>query len=133
MECPICGLSGVSTTTEKKPVKALYGPPIEVEIVVNTCPSCNESGDFEGVNDRPTQHALELSALRSVPLMMQELTRDEHYTTTYIERVTGLQFGSIARCLDGHYDAAVIIVLRMVVTYPPILKFLDGARDHHVV
>ncbi len=129
MICPICGHTKLNTTYEDKSFRVLYGPPIVIRLRVDTCPACNESGDFENENDRPIQQALEISALKSVPFMVAILKEDHQCAPVYIERVTGLQFGSITRCEAGHYDAAVIIALRMACAYPPILALLDNAES----
>lgn len=128
MNCPVCGSSEVKTVKEPRRFNVLYGTPIEVEVVLYSCQSCRETGDFSGWNDRAIQQALELSALKSVPTMVKRLQEEHNCSMPYIERVTGLQFGSIGRCEDGHYDAAVIVALRMALTYPPILQLLDDAR-----
>lgn len=128
MTCPVCGHSEVNTVHERRAFKALYGPPVEASIRVDTCPNCTESGDFECENDRAIEGALDLSALRSVPDMAQKLEA-KGYIRPYIERVTGLPIGSIAKCEAGEYDAAVIVALRLVYTLPPILGLLDSARN----
>jgi hypothetical protein len=127
MKCPVCESDEVTRTFEKRIFNVKYGPPVEVEIRIDKCSLCLESGDFEHLNDRSIQQALEISALRSVPNMVERLQREHNCVPPYIERVTGLPQGSIMRCLAGHYDAAVIIALRMALTYPPILRLLDAA------
>lgn len=127
MKCPACGSDEVKVATEKRDFNALYGPSISVDVALFTCGTCKETGSFDGKSDRAIQQALEVSALQSVPDMVKRL-RDEHNChPPYIERVTGLPFGSITRCEAGHYDAAVIIALRMALTYPPVLRLLDDA------
>ncbi len=131
MKCPVCGHTEVQSVHKTQFVNALYGPHIEVLVRVDTCTACKQEGDFEDESSRPIQQALEISALRSVPAMVERLKEDRNLSPAYIERVTGLQFGSIKRCMDGHYDATVIVALRMVLTYPPILILLEGARTPH--
>jgi hypothetical protein len=127
MTCPVCGHSVIETLHEQRVARALYGPPIPYRARVDTCPNCYESGDFEGKNDRVIQAAYDLSAHRSVPAMVERLA-PLSCSRPYIERVTGLPQGSIARCEEGAYDAAVIVALQMACVCPSILRLLEDAK-----
>jgi len=129
MTCPVCGHSAIDTTYEEAEFSAIYGPPLKVRVRKDTCPNCTESGDFEGVNDRVIEATIEESAHKSVHTMADKLQNEHNCSRPYIERVTGLPQGSIAGCEAGRHNTAVVMVLQMACTFPPILMMLDNARN----
>jgi DNA-binding XRE family transcriptional regulator len=128
VSCPVCGHSVIDTTYDVAEFSALYGPPIKAVVRRDSCSNCTESGDFDSENDRTIEVSLDLSAHKAVPLMAEKLQNEHNCSRPYIERVTGLPQGSIAKCEAGSYNAAVIIALQMACTFPPILMMLDNAR-----
>lgn len=129
LTCPICGSAEISTTTEPRQIAVPYGPSIQYEAVINSCASCGESGDFNNENDDRMNAAAKRSSADSVPLILDYLNK-LGLSNVYIERALGLPFRTLGRWKSGELSNGAIALLRVIRTYPWILKVADERYDN---
>lgn len=130
--CPVCGSTSVSHAGEIRREHAPYGPEIQYTATSFRCNTCGEFGDFLNTNDQLAEQAMADSISQSVSLALKSLS-DQGLSNAYIERALELPSRTISRWKAGEQTAATIALLRIVRTFPWVLRVAENKYHASVV
>jgi hypothetical protein len=135
--CPVCDSAHVEHREETESIGVPYGPRCTFMRGVDICHECGESGDFENVNDQRIRDALDEAVKKSVAAMLDHLSQ-AGLSMAYLERALDLPQRTMARWKGGECSAAGVALLRVVRTFPWIVrvaevKFAREAADAAIV
>lgn len=128
MICPACGSDQVDEHVEDRQLTFPYVGDLGFKEVVNHCAVCGTEGDFARVNETAIT-AVENEAKRiGIENMLGYLNNDGH-TMAYMERALDLPQRTMMRWKSGECSASSLALLRMVRTYPWLLKSAESKFD----
>lgn len=136
--CPSCGDTDVNEQMDGfREYTPPYGELTRSPIKSYKCNVCGASGDFYQENVE-IESALIRSADSKSVLKMLSLLSEQGISNAYFERALDLPVRSVARWKNGQYTSSAISLLRMVTTYPWLLKvaslsFADDAAGNILV
>lgn len=130
--CPACGSSNVKEEKTSRSLPVPYGPPAAFMERVFTCADCDTSGDFTGENDAAVREAVEKSQASAAEAIFRWLG-EQNVSAAYLERALRLPARTTARWKSGELSAAALALLRLVRTYPWLLKVADSGFESTVV
>jgi len=129
-QCHACGSEQMDTEMMSLEYTPPFGDAIEYQVPAVTCRACGESFEAEGAAE--AVRAAMADADRSSAKRIVEYLEKQRLSMAYIERVLGLAPRTIFRWKSGEMSAAGLALLRIVRTYPWILR-VAGARFDQAV
>jgi hypothetical protein len=126
--CPVCDSKNVEVIKEQKQIHMPWAPASSYDSIEYLCRDCGERGDFTGENDQLKSKALEVAKQSSLTMMLDYLSTHS-VTMAYVERALELPQRTLARWRQGEGSAAAIALMRMVCTFPWLLKVADAGYD----
>ena len=128
IECPVCGSDQVTLSDHTRSISVPYGPSVKYVARIGTCGVCETSGDFLRVNDARIEEAL-LESVRREVLGILDYLSGLGMTNAHVERVLGLPTRTIARWKRGEFSESAVVLLRILRTYPWIMRVVDDGFD----
>jgi hypothetical protein len=127
--CPICGSNNFSDFIETEMINVPYGMHGEVKKTLSKCLNCGEVSFFsERNNAENNKSALDALKRDSIKNMIDYLS-DRSINMAYFERSLQLPQRTLMRWKKDGCSASSIALLRIVRTYPWVLKVADESFD----
>ena len=136
LKCPVCGSTDVDSEREPGEFELGFGESAKLDVIVNKCRVCQESGDFLAANDGPIEAAIAAAEDRLVGKNIDSLAAYGH-TMASCERALGLAPRTMARWKSGHISDSAKVLLKILRTFPWILEvarsqFSRSVADAHL-
>lgn len=125
--CPACGSDQLVSEKLARRYSPPFGDPLDYDVPMIACRTCDEGFEAEGASD-VVKRAEEAANRSSVKAMVEQLEK-RRITMAYMERVLGLAPRTIARWKTGEISAAGLALLRIVRTFPWILRVASARFD----
>jgi hypothetical protein len=136
LKCPVCGSTDIESGTEHREYPIGFGEVAKLDVVVNRCRSCQESGDFLAASDPAIEAAIVAAEDRLASKSIDVLAA-QGYTMASCERALGLAPRTMGRWKSGHISESARVLLKILRTFPWVLevaksKFSQSAADHEL-
>lgn len=125
--CPFCGANEFERKEQEQEEKMALCH-FYYQKVVDVCLKCGEEFDFSGENDERFLQAYEKTKKASLKQMMKEL-EEQKFSMAYIERALELSQRTLSQWKSNGTSAAGMALLRMIYTFPWLLKVADRKYD----
>jgi hypothetical protein len=122
--CPVCSSENVSETVSSEFMQLTLGPDFEVKSSNFKCSSCEEEGDFGLKNDASFSFAMKSAQKSFVKSTLVDFEAISPLVA--IERSLELPFRTLNRWKSGDFSASSLVLLRILKTYPWIIKVADN-------
>lgn len=126
--CPACGSADVRTSYRDSTLEVPLAPPATYRERVDECRTCGTDGDFLGENDARIDEALSRAGKASARHLIESLA-DDGVSMAYFERALGLSPRTLTRWKAGECSASSLALLRLVRTYPWLLRVADASYN----
>ena len=126
--CPACGSGNFDSRVDERQLNFPYVGMLGVEEVINTCLICGTEGDFARINDGAIEAVIEEAKRIGSENMLSYLTTHGH-SMAYMERALDLPQRTMMRWKLGECTASSLTLLRIVRTFPWILKVAEEKFD----
>ena len=121
VKCPVCGSDDTRIQQKTDRYTTPYGTAEEYQVEVVTCETCGEAGDFRDVNEAVASEAISKACKSELERILVEIDQFG-ISMAYLERALELPARTVARWKSGQRSAAPVALLRIVRTYPWILR-----------
>jgi hypothetical protein len=129
LNCPVCGSSDISETEKTETIKMPYSHPVEIKKHLNKCNNCGEIGSFfDQKLSEDNKTIIETAKKESINGMIHFLS-SASINMAYFERALQLPQRTLIRWKNDGCSAPSLALLRIVRTYPWILKVADENFD----
>ncbi len=126
--CPSCGSEKMESVTTTKEEFLPWGTRLTYEKITDTCLSCGESGEFTDITDKNYLDALEIAKKSSAETIIEYLS-SLGISMAYFERALSLPQRTLTRWKYQGCSASGMTLLRMIRTFPWLLKVADEKYD----
>ena len=117
LTCPVCGGSEIDTAFERTEFPIAFGEAASLDLIVNHCRACGESGDFLAANDQAIEDAVAAAECRLAAKNIEFLA-DNGHTMASCERALGLAPRTMMRWKSGKLSDAAASLLKILRTFP---------------
>ena len=128
LNCPVCGSADIATSTDEQVLKLPFGQPTTYHLTKQECRNCGEVGDFCGQNDELYLTAENQAITGEINSILHSLG-ELNVSNAYFERALGLPQRTVSRWKSGKCSHSAVALLRMVRTYPWLLKVADAGYE----
>jgi len=129
--CPACGSSDIATSRLDASLPVPMAEPVIYSERVDLCGACGTEGDFARENDATVEAALAAAGKRSARAIIESLAADG-ISMAYFERAFGLPQRTMARWKAGECSAGSLALLRVVRSYPWVLRVAERSFSERV-
>ena len=131
LTCPACGSSNIATSRLDASLPVPMAEPVIYSERVDLCGACGTEGDFARENDAAVEAALAAAGKRSARAIIESLAADG-ISMAYFERAFGLPQRTMARWKAGECSAGSLALLRVVRSYPWVLRLAERSFSEKV-
>jgi len=126
--CPICGSSDIESipTTVKDTLP--FGEEFQFKKIINKCKACGEEGEFTEENEIEYLEAIKIAEKISLEHVLTRFS-NLGISMAYLERALNLPLRTLSRWKTQGTSASGMALMRVIRTYPWILKVADEDFD----
>jgi len=129
LSCPTCGSQDLTERVDQSQMSFPYAGSFNLKEIVNTCRVCGTEGDFAKINEAAIEAVEEEAKKIGVENILANLN-DQGYSMAYMERSLDLPQRTMMRWKTGECSASSLALLRLVRTYPWLLKVAESRFDY---
>jgi len=128
--CPACASDDM--VRNEKIREEILTPGLEFTFneIYYTCNSCHEEGDFTGETDKNYLHAQKSAQTQLVKNILDNMNK-AGITMAMLERVFELPSRTLTRWKNGDFSASTLALLRIIATYPWIIRVAENRFDQN--
>lgn len=128
LKCPFCGSDDIKIKKTVQEEKLPLDQEFSYEKVTHVCNQCSESGEFSDENDKAYLEAREVAIKYSLESILSNFS-EKGFSLVYIERALDLSHRTLSRWKSQGISASGLALMRMVHTFPWLLKVADKDYD----
>lgn len=128
--CPACASNDMVRNEKIKEEILTPGLEFTFNEIYYVCNSCHEEGDFTGETDKNYLQAQKAAQILFIKNIIENMNK-AGITMAMLERVFELPSRTLTRWKNGDFSATTLALLRIIATYPWIIKVAENRFERN--